>query len=68
MDKLILIPLTLITGLAVAYTLMLYAGSQQGQPGANKQAFFRLTLREIRLLHSHTLSVFGIAIIISILY
>lgn len=47
--------LMFITGLAVAYSLILYASSQQGQFRFRKTNSGVLSLREVRLIFSHVL-------------
>ena len=48
-------PIMLIAGLAVAYSLILYASSQQGQAGFSKTNNSSLSLRELNLMSSHVL-------------
>ena len=49
------IPLGFIATLAVAYTLILYSSSQQGQANHMKKFIFPLTTRELSVLRSHAL-------------
>ena len=62
------LPLMFIAGLAVAYTLILYAGTQQGQVRNQKPNLTPLSMREISLLSSHAASVFGLVTVISLLF
>lgn len=57
------LPVILITGLAVAYTLILYARSQQGQHRLHKINSRALSLRELSLMSSHAVSSLVLAVI-----
>lgn len=56
--------LILVTGLAVAYSLILYASSQQGQLSASKVNNFPLSLRELNLMSSHVVPRFSLRLVV----
>lgn len=56
-------PLAFVTGLAAAYSLLLYASSQQGQLSSSKRIRLPLSLRELRLIASHVFSGLRLSVI-----
>jgi NADH-ubiquinone oxidoreductase chain 4 len=57
-------PLRFIIGLAVAYNLLLYAGSQQGQPNFRKSYFYVVSIRESSLLRAHAYTGLTLSVIL----
>jgi len=66
-NKVFSLSLALIAGLAVAYTLILYARSQQGQTSTSKTALLPLSLREISLIALHALVIFILRAIVNLI-
>lgn len=58
-------PLRLVAGLAVAYTLLLYASAQQGQSRFRKPRSNMVSLRENTLMFSHVFVAIRIRLVIS---
>lgn len=60
--------LLVITAFAVAYTLILYARSQQGQFSFSKLNNSSFSLREARLTSSHVFTVFALRLVVSLIF
>lgn len=68
MGSILVLPVRVITGLAVAYSLILYASSQQGQLTFSKIISRALTLREINLMFSHIYSSFALSLRVYLIF
>lgn len=60
--------LSVIAGLAVAYTLILYARSQQGQYRFSKTNIISLSLRETSLIFSHVFAALALSLVINLIF
>ena len=66
-DLTIIIPLTLVVALAVAYTLILYSSSQQGPVSPLSHRFAVLSCRELNLLLAHSLAGLGLSLLVGLI-